>query len=65
MLGKTDLDGQLSEIELSDSFLDEQIEDANNEKYKKEKLNKSLGMIVGLAIVVLLMWWWGRRKNGR
>lgn len=54
-MGKTDLDGQLSEIELSDVFLDEQIENASNERNKKEKLNKSLGMIAGIAIVVLLM----------
>lgn len=55
MLGKTDLDGQISEIELSDTFLDEQIESAIFEKNKKEKLNKSLGMIAGITIIILLM----------
>ena len=38
MLGKTDLDGQVSEIRLTSKFLDVQIKDAENEKMKNEKL---------------------------
>jgi len=55
LLGKTDIEGQISEIELVSSFLDTQIEYAEVDKNKNEKLNKTLGMIVGLTIVILLI----------
>lgn len=42
LLGKTDLDGQISEIELVNSFLDTQINNAQQEKFKNEKLHKTL-----------------------
>ena len=55
MLGRTDNDGQVSEIRLTNKFIDVQIKDAENEKAKNEKLYKTLGATVGLAIVIVLI----------
>lgn len=55
LLGKTDLDGQISEIELTESFLETQILDAEKEKDKNEKLYKTLGMVTGAGIIVILI----------
>lgn len=55
MLGKTDLDGQVNEIRLTEKFLETKIKDAEIEKSKNEKLFKTLGATVGLAIVIVLV----------
>lgn len=55
MLGKTDIDGQLSEITQVEEFLKVQIEKAEKECQKNEKLYKSLGMAIGMAIVIILI----------
>jgi stage III sporulation protein AB len=55
MLGKTDLEGQVSEIKLVQDFLNTQIEVAEKEKQKNEKLYRTLGGVVGLAIVIILV----------
>ena len=55
LLGKTDIDGQLSRIEVTQKFLDEQIKNAEEEQMKNEKLFKSLSIITGLAIVIILI----------
>lgn len=55
MLGKTDIDGQVSEIRLTNKFIDVQIKDAEKEKTKNEKLYKTLGATVGLALVIILI----------
>ncbi len=55
MLGKTDLDGQVSEIRLTQKFLEIKLQDANLEKSKNEKLYKTLGATVGLVIVIILV----------
>ena len=55
LLGKTDVDGQISEIKLVNEFLDTQIELAENERNKNEKMYKTLGGIVGLTIVIILI----------
>lgn len=55
LLGKTDISGQLNQIELTEDFLDDQIKKAEKERTKSEKMFKTLGMIVGLAIVIMLI----------
>lgn len=55
LLGKTDIEGQISEIELTETYLDEQIEKAKQNKNKNEKLYKTMGVIVGLTIVIILI----------
>lgn len=55
MLGKVDLEGQVSEIKLVQNFLDTQIDLAEKEKQKNEKLYKTLGGTIGLAIVIILV----------
>lgn len=46
MLGKTDAEGQLSEIDLIKSFIEIQIHKAEEEQRKNEKLYKNLGIYV-------------------
>ena len=55
LLGKTDIDGQLSQIKLVCEFLEEQINEAVEEKNKNEKMYQKLGVIVGLVIVIVLI----------
>ncbi len=55
MLGKTDIEGQISEIKLVQNFLDTQIELAEEERQKNEKLYKTLGGVLGLAIAIILV----------
>ncbi len=55
MLGKTDVEGQLSELELMKSFIEVQIKKAEEEQRKNEKIYRSLGMTVGLALVIILI----------
>lgn len=54
MLGKTGVEGQVKEIELTNMLLDEQAEDARKKKMKNGKMYQSLGVISGLAICILL-----------
>ena len=55
MLGKTDVEGQISEIKLVDNFLDTQIKLAQQDRKKNEKMYKTLGGIIGLALVIILI----------
>ena len=55
MLGATDVEGQLNEIKLVNEFLDKQLEDAEYEKSKNEKMYRTLGIITGLTITILLI----------
>ena len=55
MLGKTDVQGQLSEINLNMNFLDTQITYAEESRKKNEKMYRTLGTIFGLAIVIILI----------
>lgn len=55
LLGATDLQGQISQIEITTNFLDEQIKKAEREKEKNEGMYRKLGMIVGLGIVIILI----------
>ncbi len=54
VLGKTDVEGQMSEINQFQTILKVQIENAEEEKNKNAKMYKSLGTIIGLAIVIIL-----------
>lgn len=54
LLGKTDKNGQISEIELTQAFLEKQIKKAELEKNKNSKLYKSLGILLGVGIVIIL-----------
>ena len=55
LLGRTDIDGQLSQIEMTSNFLDKQIFDAEKQKEKSQKMYQTLGMIIGIAIVIILV----------
>ena len=55
LLGKVDLEGQVSEIELVDNFLDKQIEKAEEESKRNEKMYKTLGVTAGLAMVIIFI----------
>lgn len=55
LLGKTDVQGQVSQIELTQNFLDEQIRKAELNRVKNERMYRTLGMVIGLAIVIILM----------
>ena len=55
LLGKTDLQGQLNQIEMTEDFLNEQIRKAEQEKNKNEKMYRTLGAIIGMVIVIIVM----------
>lgn len=55
MLGKTDANGQISEIRLVSEFLDTQIEVAEVQRNKNEKMYKTLGGIIGLTLVIIFI----------
>ncbi len=55
LLGQTDVEGQISEIELVEKFIDVQIQKAENECQKNQKLYKTLGAVIGLGIVIILI----------
>lgn len=55
LLGKTDVEGQVSEILLTQKLIEKQIEKAEYEKLKNSKLYKSMGVICGLGICIILI----------
>lgn len=55
MLGQTDIEGQVSQIEITQNFLGVQIKQALEQKQKNEKLYSRLGTAIGLAIVIILI----------
>lgn len=54
LLGQIDSEGQISQIEITQKFLETQIKEAQEEKTKNEKLYSKLGITIGLAIVIIL-----------
>lgn len=54
-LGKTDIDGQMKEIEVTKEFIDIQLEKAEEDRKKNEKIYKTLGGIAGIGIVIILI----------
>ena len=55
LLGKTDIEGQVSEILLTQNLIEKQIEKAEYEKSKNSKLYKSMVVICGLGICIILV----------
>ena len=55
LLGQTDIEGQVSEIEVTENFLNMQIEKAEEDKKKNQKLYKTLGITIGLIFVIILI----------
>jgi len=55
LLGSTDMQGQLNQINMVDCFLNDQIKEAVREKEKNAILYRKLGIIVGLAVVIVLI----------
>ena len=53
-LGKTDIEGQMSELDQFKERLNFQIKQAEEAKRKNSKMFKSLGTIIGLVIVIIL-----------
>ncbi len=54
LLGQTDIEGQISQIEITEEFLRNQIKEAEEEKRKNERLYTRLGTVIGLTIVIIL-----------
>lgn len=54
LLGQTDVEGQISQIEITEKFLENQLIEARTQKEKNEKLFSKLGTTIGLAIVIIL-----------
>lgn len=55
LLGQTDVEGQISEIEVTQSFLYTQIIKAEEAKKKNQKMYKTLGVVMGLVFVIILI----------
>ena len=55
LLGQTDVEGQVSEIEVIQNFLDIQITKAEEERNKNQKMYKTLGIVAGLVFVIILI----------
>lgn len=54
-LGKTDVSDQINNISLYEERLKEKISKAKDEKNKKEKMYRSLGIICGIMLVIVLI----------
>ena len=54
-LGASDIEGQISQIEITENFIEMQLKEAKKEQQKNEKLYQKLGTIIGLGIVVILI----------
>ena len=55
VLGKTDIEGQMSEINQFQVILKNQIKKAEQECNKNEKMYKSLGTVVGFALAIIFI----------
>ena len=55
LLGKTDIKGQINEIELTLKLIEKQIENAEKEREKNSKLYKTLGITCGIGICIILI----------
>ena len=55
MLGQTDKQGQINQLEMTQTLVEMQIKKAKDEEIKNVKMYKTLGTIVGLAIFIILI----------
>lgn len=55
LLGQTDVEGQVSQIDVTQKFLEIQMKEAHEQRQKNEKLYSKLGITIGLAIVIILV----------
>ena len=55
LLGETDIEGQISQIEVVNEFLTSQLKNANEERRKNEKMYRTLGIVTGLTIAIILI----------
>lgn len=55
LLGKTDLIGQVNEINLGLNLVEKQLIDAQNEKNKNVKFYKTMGIVCGIGICIILI----------
>lgn len=55
LLGKTDLKGQVNEIDLGLNLVDKQIKKAENQMIKNVKLYKTMGIVCGIGICIILI----------
>lgn len=55
LLGKTDIKGQISQIELTQKLIERQIEKAEDDKNKNSKLYKTMGIVCGMTICIILI----------
>ena len=53
-LGKTDLEGQLSHIELYRALFQKQIKEAEDDAQKKSRLYRTLGIFGGVSAAILI-----------
>jgi len=54
LLGQTDVEGQVSQIKITQKFLETQLKEAQELKEKNERLYSKLGTTIGLTIVIIL-----------
>lgn len=55
LLGKTDLDGQVNEINLGLNLVEKQLEIAEYERKKNVKLYRTMGIVCGIGICIILI----------
>lgn len=55
LLGKTNKEGQINQINFACELLERQIEKAQKDKEKNETMYKKLGVILGVGIVIVLI----------
>ena len=55
LLGKTNKEGQINQIQFVNSLLERQIEKAKKDKEKNEILSKKLGIVFGVMLVIILI----------
>ena len=55
LLGKTNKEGQINQINFVNELLERQIEKAKTDKDKNETMYKKLGVILGVGLVIILI----------